>query len=121
MASSSMATMVADPGGESDYSSDEEVKGPSSIPVLRVGKKKYTYTIPSFPVFSVQARHIKYQMIIKGTLGVFGFIRDCPALERCYPANAVVEGYPDSFFIQVSCKCVCACLCLYGSCLLSLC
>ena len=70
-----MATSVS-LSSEDDTKSDEEcAKGPVSIPVLRIGRT-YTCTIPSFPVVSVQLRHIKYQMISQGMIGVFdGFMR----------------------------------------------
>ena len=94
-----MATSVSLSSEEDDTKSDEErAKGPVSIPVLRIGKS-YKYTIPSFPVVSVQLRHIKYQMISQGTIGVFdGFMRECPSLERSYPAKAVIIAHPDAFF-----------------------
>ena len=97
-----MAASVSLSSEEDDTKSDEErAKGPVSIPVLRIGKS-YKYTIPSFPVVSVQLRHIKYQMISQGTIGVFdGFMRECPSLERSYPAKAVIIAHPDAFFIEV--------------------
>ena len=47
---------------------------------------------------------MKYQMQMEedGAVGVFdGFIRECPALDRVYPAEALTTGYPDSFFVEI--------------------
>ena len=94
------ASLLSASDGEDATESD--AKGPISLPILRIGKI-YTYTIPSFPVLSVQLRHVKYQMISQGKIGVFdGFMRECPSLERSYPAKAVITAHPDAFFIEVS-------------------
>ena len=86
---------------EGEDATESDAKGPISLPILRIGKI-YTYTIPSFPVLSVQLRHVKYQMISQGKIGVFEFMRECPSLERSYPAKAVITAHPDAFFIEVS-------------------
>ena len=51
----------------------------------------------------MQLRHVKYQMISQGKIGVFdGFMRECLSLERSYLAKAVITAHPDAFFIEVS-------------------
>ena len=81
----------------------EPEDGVYSIPVIRMGRK-CRYSIHSFPVLSVMLRHIRFEMDVSGTFGVFdGFIRECPALERIYPAISILNGYPDGFFVKV-CK-----------------
>ena len=73
------------------------------VPILKL-LKTYTYIVPTFPALCVRLRHMKYQMQMEedGSVGVFdGFIRECPALDRVYPAEALTTGYPDSFFVEV--------------------
>jgi hypothetical protein len=69
------------------------------ICLLEVGEK-LAYTVPSFPVLTVSLRKMKFK--VASNPGVFdGFIRDCPSLERSYPALTVVgEGPQDCFFVS---------------------
>ena len=57
----------------------------------------YEYTVPSFPVISVELRRIKYESIIpdgKSTKVVDGFIREDASLKHSFPADITIgEGY----------------------------
>ena len=59
-----------------------------SVPVLECGDK-HVYTVPSFPVLSVEIR--KFILPEESFVVVDGFIRDDPSLERTYPAELYVE------------------------------
>ena len=82
---------------------------PSSVPTftrftILEAKDTYPYVIPSFPVVTVNLRHIKYQMMDEGgDIHVFdGFMRECPAMHRTFPAIAEVGiGYKFAFFVEV--------------------
>ena len=68
-------------------------------------KYSYSYVVPSFPVFAVNLRHIKYQMTDEnGQVQTFdGFIRECPSLKRSYPAIVRVEiGSKFAFLVKVN-------------------
>ena len=68
-------------------------------------KNSYSYVVPSFPVFAVNLRHIKYQMTDEnGQVQTFdGFIRECPSLKRSYPAIVRVEiGSKFAFLVKVN-------------------
>ena len=69
------------------------------ICLLEVGQK-YSYRVPSFPVFTANIRKMKFK--VSSDPGVYdGFIRDCPSLERNYPVLTVVgEGPRDCFFVS---------------------
>ena len=74
------------------------------IGILSVGHK-FAYNAPSFPAFTAMVRPMRYQH--QDEAGIVcnfdGFIRDCPALDRAYPALAAVDvGCPNAFFIEVS-------------------
>ena len=51
------------------------------------------YTVPSFPVLSVELRKIKYQFILpdESIAVVDGFVHDDPSLKRTYPTELYVE------------------------------
>ena len=71
--------------------------------ILDVGSA-ISYTIPSFPVFTVRLRHLRYKYVDgNGTVFVNdGFIRDCSALNRTYPAMVLVKrGYSCAFLTKV--------------------
>ncbi len=62
------------------------------------------YIIPSFPVFTVCLRYLKWQYVDgDGNVLLYdGFIRDCSSLNRTLPAMVhVVRGYSGLFFIEV--------------------
>ena len=69
------------------------------ICLLEVGTP-LKYTVPSFPVITVNLRKMKFKVV--SDPGVYdGFIRDCSALERSYPAITVVgEGPKYCFFVS---------------------
>ena len=91
--------------------SDEEDEEEANLAILKSGKS-FTYTIPSFPVYSAQLRHVRYQMLSNSVVSVFdGFMREDPSLDRNYPATAVITR-PDVFTVQVCSVCVCVCVCL---------
>lgn len=74
------------------------------IPLLKVGEDVIEYVIPSFPVFSVNLRRIKYTRPTSDTTLYDGFIRDDSSLMgRKYPTLLVIEnGYDNSFFVEGS-------------------
>lgn len=51
------------------------------------------YTVPGFPVLSVELRNIKYQFILpdESISVVDGFVHDDPSLKRTYPTELYVE------------------------------
>lgn len=60
---------------DEEDATESDVSGPISLPILRI-MKIYMYTIPSFPVLRGQLRHVNYQMISQGKIGVLdGFMR----------------------------------------------
>lgn len=71
---------------------------------------KYTYTVPSFPAFTVRLRHVKYELIVDAeggtdeTVEIFdGFMRDCSALDSPCPFTVqLLRGRANAFFIEVS-------------------
>lgn len=70
---------------------------------------KYTYTVPSFPAFTVRLRHVKYELIVdeengtEETVEIFdGFMRDCGALDSPCPFTVqLLRGRANAFFIEV--------------------
>ena len=67
-------------------------------------KETYPYVIPSFPVITVNLRHVKYQMVDEhGDVHAYdGFMRECPAMHRTFPAIALVRvGYKFAFVVEV--------------------
>lgn len=66
----------------------------------------YEYTIPSFPVISVELRRMKYESIMpdgKSTKVVDGFIREDASLKRSFPADITIgEGYRHACIVPVS-------------------
>ena len=75
------------------------------VPILECGQL-VSYTIPSFPVVTVNLRRIKYQgYLADGRLKVVdGFIRDETSLEEhTYPSQIVVTlSETDSCYVDVS-------------------
>lgn len=65
------------------------------VPILACGGL-HLYTIPSFPVVTVEMRRIKYQLYLEDGHPkiVDGFIRDDPSLQRLYPAQLSIEVNP---------------------------
>ena len=64
-------------------------------------KETYPYVIPSFPVVTVNLRHVKYQVLDKGG-DIDVFMRECPAMHRTFPAIAQVGiGYKFAFYVEV--------------------
>ena len=63
-----------------------------AIAIVRIGPR-YQYRIPSFPGITVALRHAAYRTTREDdSVGVFdGFMQDCRALERDYPASAAVQ------------------------------
>ena len=58
---------------------------------------------------------MRYQITEGDSVRVYdGFIRECPLLDRVYPAQATTTGYPDAFFVKV-CLCMCVCVCVCAS------
>ena len=103
---------ITDSTGEASSDSDNEQ---TEVPlmILKVGEK-LSYTIPSFPVFTVQLRYMKWQYI--GDDGILhvkdGAIRDCSSLDRCYPALIMMErSCSNAFFIKVCTFCW-RCMCM---------
>ena len=88
-----------------------------NIYILDIGEHVVNYRVPSFPVFSARLSSIKFQLGVtpdhKSSLkkkkadNVYdGFIRECPSLQRSYPAWIVVDRYVtgdsvDSFSVCV--------------------
>lgn len=73
------------------------------IPVVSVGNK-FCYNVPSFPAISTMMRHMKYEYTeTDGSVSLLdGFIRECPLLDRTYPAFAAIENEcPNGFIIEV--------------------
>ena len=66
----------------------------------------YEYTVPSFPVISVELRRMKYESIMpngKSTKVVDGFIREDTSLKRSFPADITIgEGYRHACIVPVS-------------------
>ena len=66
----------------------------------------YEYTVPSFPVISVELRRMKYESIMpdgKSTKVVDGFIREDASLKRSFPADITIgEGYRHACIVPVS-------------------
>lgn len=57
----------------------------------------YEYTVPSFPVISVELRRMKYESIMpdgKSTKVVDGFIREDASLKRSFPGTLPFERPP---------------------------
>ena len=84
----------------------EEVSDTNTyIPVLAVGDK-VCYNVPSFPVFDVMLRHIKFQYTDEEKeIHIYdGFMRDVPSLDqiKCPALAEVPKGCPNGFFIDVS-------------------
>lgn len=67
-------------------------------------KETVCYVVPSFPVLSVNLRHVRYQIVDDDGVEVFdGFMRQCPSIKRVFPAVVEVEsGYSNAFFVEVS-------------------
>ena len=74
------------------------------VSLLSVGEDVIEYVVPSFPVFSVNLRRIKYTRPTSDTTVYNGFIRDDSSLTgRKYPTLLVIEnGYDNSFFVEGS-------------------
>ncbi len=87
-----------------DEDEDEELE--VHIPILFVGTTGFPYKIPSFPAFTVNLRHMKYQFTDEnGDNEVYdGFIRNCPILDvTSTPYLVTVEkGCENAFFIEAS-------------------
>ena len=66
----------------------------------------YEYSVPSFPVISVELRRMKYESIMpdgKSTKVVDGFIREDTSLKRSFPADITIgEGYQHACIVPVS-------------------
>ena len=76
----------------------------AELTILEVASSPISYIIPSFPVFTVQLRQMKWQYIeASGDVYVCdGFVRHCPALDGTVPLTVLVEkGYSCMFFIEV--------------------
>ena len=82
MASSSASQPSGDHDDEGVAYTNIDISVGSEISVLRMGSK-FTYRIPSFPVLTVDIRHIVYQVVtIEGNVLLFdGFIRADSSLE----------------------------------------
>jgi len=77
----------------------------TEITILEVAINPVTYTIPSFPVFSVQLRQIKWQYVEEsGNVYVCdGFVRHGSHLNRTLPVTVLVEkGFSCMFLIEVN-------------------
>ena len=85
-----------------------------NVYIVDIGEHVVNYTVPSFPVFSAPLRSIKFRLqatpdYSKPSLEsrqvdfvCDGFIRDCPSLQRNYPAWIVVDStVSDSFSVCV--------------------
>lgn len=79
-----------------DHELDHEL-----ITILKLGDRVH-YTVPSFPVFSVQLVEMKFQFTDELSTTFFdGYIRDTPGLARTYPALIkVCCGYSNAFSIE---------------------
>ena len=88
--------------------SDRDEREISVIPVLTVGQK-VSYTVPSFPAFTAVVRVMKFEVYGEDSINVetyHGLIRDCPKVDRMYPALALVRpGCPNGFFVEVNHLC----------------
>lgn len=74
----------------------------------------YVYTIPSFPVFSVQLRRMKWQFVAEETGSTHvcdGYVRHCAEINKFMgPVTVHVDkGYSCMFFIEVSMRIRTAC------------
>lgn len=99
-----MAGRVSPPGSQSASLPESCVQPePCSeenldICILDVGEK-FTYRVPSFPVLSCRIRRMKFKLETDSAV-YDGFIKDCPSLERVFPALIVAgKGYEDCFFV----------------------
>ena len=74
------------------------------ITVTQIGSS-FPYTVPSFPVFTVSLRKVKFEWTnAQGQICVFdGYMRECGLLHnRSLPAVAVVaNGFQNAFFVNV--------------------
>lgn len=82
MASSSAAQPSGDQDDEDVTYTNLDISVGSEISILRMGSK-FTYRIPSFPVLTVDIRHIVYQVVTveRNVLLFDGFIRADSSLE----------------------------------------
>lgn len=76
----------------------EKQDPPSSEPLFKQftiveAKHTYSYVILSFPVLTVNLRHVKYQMTDEdGEVKVLdGFMRECLSMQCSFPAIVGVE------------------------------
>ena len=74
------------------------------VSLLNVGEDVIEYVVPSFPVFCVNLRRIKYTRPTTDTTVYDGFIRDDVCLMgKKYPTLVVIEnGYENSFFVEAN-------------------
>ena len=62
------------------------------VSLLNVGEDVIEYVVPSFPVFCVNLRRIKYTRLTTDTTVYDGFIRDVCLMGKKYPTLVVIEN-----------------------------